>query len=50
MTFFKTKAHSLPKIKLRKSLVPKVYIINCKIFNNRKNEFIKNIYKKQNAI
>jgi phosphohistidine swiveling domain-containing protein len=46
MTIFKSKAHTLLSLKLKKSLIPKIYIIKFSDYKIKKNEILKNIKNK----
>ena len=46
MTIFKSKAHTLLSLKLKKSLIPKIYIIKFNDYKIKKNEILKNIKNK----
>ena len=46
MKLFKSKAQTLSSLRLKKSIIPKLYIINCQNYKNKKNIILKNIIKK----
>ena len=46
MTIFKSKAHTLLSLKLKKSLIPKIYIVKFDDYKIKKNKILKNIKNK----